>query len=93
MMSKLFDPENATKAALFGGEEGWYDAFWNAGEPSSMLRRINKITGLVRVTTAAIRTLSLSLGVHAHKIGMAIVAAVGPFDYPMRSRRLQTGRK
>lgn len=59
----LFDSESMTKAALFGGEEGWFDAFWLADRPRNGVARFEKLAGALRHLVIAFRVL-LSRRIH-----------------------------
>ena len=94
MKNTLFDTQSATKSALFGGEAGWYDAFW-LGErrPSAGYRRVIRITGLLRETITAIR---VRLSVRHGQVGKVLAvtrAAMAPFDFVTQSQRLETRDK
>jgi hypothetical protein len=96
MKNTLFDTESVTKTALFGGVEGWYDAFWLGERPGAgrhRINKVNKIVGSLRDMIDAIRVVYPVLRVRMRKVLALTGAAVVPFDFPMQNRRLQTKTK
>jgi hypothetical protein len=90
MKSTLFDTHTATKAALFGGEEGWYDAFWLDERADADSRHTTKDVCLLRNILASARIPFSVLHIHMSKILTVIGAAVVPLGFRLQGRWSQT---